>query len=233
MSQAKDGKEGHPDLWYSKYRLRASLVKQIGKSAKLDVTDTAQEMSGRMYIGNINHQQALRLNLLLGGRTTNTGIEAEVFRMLLSGKAFDGNGRNVDKRELDSILDEKVGVRNPGRAEWYEDSFEEKEGNVVLMKNYILQSGILVPSYNAQLQDCLMKTKNPGIDLKNWAINPNAQGWPRADIRKGATYYWSPTAGHVAWLFADSVGANLVGNRNPQDAYSWLGLRHLREAPKK
>ncbi len=232
--EGRDGKEGHPDLWYSKHRLQTSpLVKQIGKSAGLDLADTAQEKNGRGYIGNINHEQALRLNLLLGGRTTNAKIETEVFGMLLSGKAYDGRGKIVNKREIDGLLDEKVGVRNPGRAEWLEDSFKSAGNGIVLMKNYVLQGDVLVPSYNAPLRGCLMNNKTPGINFRNWVKNSTSQGWPRANIKEGETYYWPPTAGNVAWLGANSDGAYLDGGWDPLSAYSGVGVRHLRVAPKK
>ena len=232
--KGKDGKEGHPDLLYAKSRLQASpLVKTVVKVAGMDVADTAQEKNGRMYMGNFNHEQALRLNLLLGGRTTNVGIETEVFRMLLSGKAFDGNGRKVDSSELRSILDEKIGVRNPIRAEWYEDSFKSQDGGIVLMRDYVLQNGVLVPGYVAPLQAYLTKSQTPGIDLKSWVRNPNTQGWPRADVKRGETYYWPPTVGYVAGLCAGSDWADLDGDWGPLYANSWLGVRHLRVAPKK
>jgi len=232
--EGRDGKEGHPDLWYSKHRLQTSpSVKQIGKNLGLDLADTAQEKNGRGYIGNINHGQALRLNLLLGGRTTNAKIETDVFRMLLSGKAYDGRGKIVDKGEIDGLLDEKVGVRNPGRAEWLEDSFKSAGNGIVLMKNYVLQGDVLVPSYNAPLRGCLMNNKTPGINFRNWVKNSTSQGWPRANIKEGETYYWSPTAGNVARLVAYSGRAYLVGNGDPHVANSWLGVRHLRVAPKK
>src|SRR3989344_5785558 len=234
LLDGKDGKEGHPDLWYAKHRLQASpLVKAVARADGMDVANTAREKNGRMYLGNIDHEQALRLNLLLGGRTTNVGIETEIFKMLLSGKAFDGNGRKVDSSELRSILDEKIGVRNPIRAEWYEDSFKSQDGGIVLMRDYVLQNGVLVPGYVAPLQAYLTKSQTPGIDLKSWVRNPNTQGWPRADVKRGETYYWPPTVGSVARLYAGSGSAYPCGGWDPQDANSWLGGRHLGVAPKK
>src|SRR3989338_10323406 len=232
--KGKDGKEGHPDLLYAKSRLQASpLVKTVAKVAGMDVADTAQEKNGRMYIGNIDHEQALRLNLLLGGRTTNVGIETEIFKMLLSGKAFDGNGKKVNRSELKGILDEKIGARNPVRAEWYEDSFKIQDGEIILMKDYFLQNGFLLPEYVAPLQTCLMKSQTPGISFKDWVRNPNPQGLPKADVKRGKMYYLSPTVGCFARFDAGSNWAVLDCGWGPLDSNPQLGVRHLREAPKK
>jgi hypothetical protein len=232
--EGKDGKEGHPDLWAAKYRLQASpLVKIIGESAGLQLSDTAKEKNGRGYMGNINQEQALRLNLLLGGRTINAKIATELFEVLLSRKAYDGNGKKIKDSEQDFILDEIVGVRGPVRAEWYEDSFKSKNGELILMKNYILQNGVLVPSYVNPLQPCLMQSKAPGISFKNWVENANNQGWPRENIENGGFHYWPPTNETVAGFRADSDWAVLYGSAYRQGAGALLGARHLREAPKK
>src|SRR3989344_6040372 len=209
LLDGKDGKEGHPDLWYAKHRLQASpLVKAVARADGMDVANTAREKNGRMCLGNIDHEKALRLNLLFGGRTTNVGIETEIFKMLLSGKAFDGNGKKVNRSELKGILDEKIGARNPVRAEWYDDSFKIQDGEIILMKDYFLQNGFLLPEYVAPLQTCLMKSQTPGISFKDWVRNPNPQGLPKADVKRGKMYYLSPTVGCFARFDA---GSDVVG----------------------
>ena len=40
LLDGKDGKEGHPDLWYAKHRLQASpLVKAVARADGMDVAD--------------------------------------------------------------------------------------------------------------------------------------------------------------------------------------------------
>ncbi len=232
----KDGREGHPDLWVSKHRLGASeLVKRIAGQNGLSVSNTAQERNGPRYIGNImTHEQALKLNLLLGGRTMHVGIARELFGNLLSGKVYDGDRKKVDVDEVKFILDEIIEVRSPLRGEWYEDTFETGDNGLVLKRNYTLKDGVLVPRYSVPLESCLMKSKAPGIGFKSWVKDgANSQGWPRENIKKGKLFYGSPIAGCVTGFYADSGGAILFGNRLPQFEDSWLGVRHLREAPKK
>ena len=235
LLEAKIGKEGYPDLWVCKYRLSAdSSVQDAGSKIGLsNLQNTTQERNGRNYLGNITKEQALRLNLALGGRTQNLKIASDTFKLLLSGKAFDGNGKKIDKSESDSILDEITGVRSPGRDEWYEDSFTQGVGQLFLNKNYILDSESLVASYSKPLNTGLMQDKIPGIRLEHWVKQPTSQGLPRKGIREGALYYWHPKANFAAWFDADSDWASLYCDRVPQYSYSRLGVRHVREAPQK
>ncbi len=233
--EGNDGREGHPDLWVAKHRLGASeLVKRIAGQKGLSVNNTAQERNGPGYIGDITYEQALRLNLLLGGRTMYVGIARELFGNLLSEEVYDGDGKKVDVDEVNLILNEIIEVRSPLRGELYEDTFETGDNGLVLKRDYILKDGVLVPRYSAPLESHLMESKTPGIDFKGWVEGgANSQGWPRENVNKGKLFYGSPVAGCVAGFGADSDRAGLVGGGYPRYAGSGLGVRHLREAPKK
>ena len=101
------GKYSYPNLMVCKYRLAdCNEVQNAAKQLGINVVNSAKELNGRDYIGNIKWSQALSLNLMLGGKTL-TPREFEDFLLLLkSGKAVDGTGKSVLKVELESILNE-------------------------------------------------------------------------------------------------------------------------------
>ncbi len=226
-------------LLVGKYRLSAEpAVKEAGRQIDfdLDLRNTAQERNGRDYAGDINREQALKLNLLLGGRTADVGISRNYYKLLLSGKAFDGDGKKMRQSELSAILDEIIGVRKPWRAEWFEDGFPEKDRQLFLERDYVLENGVLTPRYSEQLQPCLMEDRIPGINFKAWMRNASAQGFPLANVKSGDLYFWASKANSVAWFDALSARAGLLCSWRPGFSFPSLGVRHVREAhdaPKK
>ena len=228
------GKDSYPDLHVCKYRLGVNpAVVATGRKIGLTLQDTATEKNGRGYIGNINREQALRLNLSLGGRTLNWTQSPDFMKLLLSGKAYDGNGKRVKTQELSGILDEIIGVRDPWRSEWTEDYFTNVAGKLNLNKNYRLENGVLIPSYSEVLQSCLMESRIPGISFKDWIKRANLQGLPPANIRKGREYYWPPRANSGAGFDVGSGRSLLDCGRYLAIADPWLGVRHVREAHEK
>ncbi|MBU0958031.1 MAG: hypothetical protein KKF56_04455 [Nanoarchaeota archaeon] len=227
--EAKKGRDGYPDLLVCKYRLGAtSAVQAAGQTLGLNLQNSTTEKNGRGYVGHINKKQAVRLNLALEGRTQNFRIAKDVFALLLSGKAYDGNGKKVSRTELSAIFDEIAGVRAPWRSEWYEDDFTQGDDGLVLNKNYAPDGENLVPRYSQRLTTCLMRDK--GIDLRDWVANSTAQGFPRKGVKSGDTYFWHPRQDRAAGVGACAGGSFLVCGRYPQGSYSRLGVRHVREA---
>src|SRR3989344_6012014 len=193
LEAKSSGKDSYPDLWVCKYRLGVNpAVVNAGKQIGINARNTAQEKNGRRYIGDINREQALKLNLILGGRTLNTRLGKDFFALLLSGEASDGKGKKINKSELSQIADEIFGIRDPYRAEWVEDYFTGKEDNLILNKNYVLENKVLVPEYSHSLTSCLMEDRTPGINLKSWLENSTAQGFPGKNTKSGKLYYWHP-----------------------------------------
>ena len=120
----KSGKEKRPPLLVCKYRLSAdSAVERVGRELGIRVENTAKERNGRDYTGNIHREQALKLNLFLGGRTLDVKLAKDFLALLFSGKAEDGNRKRVKSSELAQIADEITKPRSPWRAEWFEDYF--------------------------------------------------------------------------------------------------------------
>lgn len=225
------GKDSYPDLWICKYRLRADNdIKSAGKQLGLSIRNTAKEKNGRGYLGNINKEQALKLNLLLGGRTLNSRVGKDFFALLLSGKAFDGKGKKISKLELSQIADEIFRVRAPYRAEWFEEGFTGQRDNLTLNKNYVLQGDVLVSEYSHNLTTCLMEDRNPGIEFESWLTNSTAQGLPRKSVESGKVWYWHPRPDRAVRFVAGPDGASFICGRGPRSNGAWLGVRHVREA---
>lgn len=230
LLEGQSGSDGYPDLHVCKYRLNeSSAVQSAGRQLGLKLQNTAREANGRGYIGIINREQALKLNLMLGGRTLNTRTTSDFLKLLFSGKAFDGHGKRVSEKELESIADEITGMRSPYRAEWHEDFFKERDG-LMLNKNYSLKNGVLVPEYIAKLDACLMEDRFPGISLESWLENSTAQGYPDENVKSGDLLYWHPRADSVVRFYAFSGVLCFYGDRYPLNADATLGVRHVREA---
>ena len=229
------GKDSYPDLWVCKYRLGASnAVESAGGKIGVNIRNTAKEKNEIDYIGNINREQALKLNLVLGGRTLNTRQAKDFFALLLSGNAFDGKGKKISKSKLTQIADEIFAVRAPYRAEWFEDYFTGgKQGNLTLNKNYVLKDGVLTPEYSHDLTTCSMEDRVPGIDLKDWLRNSTAQGFPKKNIKSGKLWYWPPEKDKAVGFYAVPDDASLICDRDPLSTDARLGVRHVREAHEK
>jgi len=223
------GSWSYPDLHVSMYRLGMSpKVEQAGQQLGIIFSNSAKESNGRDYIGNMHWEEALKLNLGLGGRTLNPRQFADFLLLLKSGNAVDGTGRKVPETKLTEILDEITTVRSPYRAEWLDADFKYIDSTNKLWihsAHSLDQNNNLNPGNMDVLENCLM-TKGNRINLATM----NNQGMP---TEQGNDFlYWCPDKDNksVAWFGADSDSAGLYCSRNPTDVYSSLGVRHVREA---
>ena len=232
LNGVRSGREKRPDLLVCKYRLGVDgdVVRNARRELGLTVENTAKEQNGRGYAGNMNQEQAVKLNLLLGGRTSNTRIARDFSELILSGNVEDGNHRKIKSEELAKIANEIFEIRGPYRAEWFEDNFNLGEDGLVLNKNYVLENGVLIPQYSYPLTTCLMEDRIPGVDLKDWLKNSTAQGFPRKNIKTGKTWYAHPRADSAVGFDAFSGGAGLCCGRFRRSSDPGLGVRHVREA---
>ncbi|MBI2671838.1 hypothetical protein HYX16_02800 [Candidatus Woesearchaeota archaeon] len=217
----------HPDLLVAKNRLAHNAeVEKAGEKLGLNLQNNNQG-----YIGNINWEQALKLNKELGNFTLNPKLFAEFLKLLKSGKAFNGEGNQVSSGELEQILNEIVEVRNPWRSEWLDSKYVKQGGilgigsKLAVTYNKFDSSGNLVDVPEILDPDTLMQTKTPGINSDDWRDNPNSQGLPRSNIKDGSLYYWPPIEGRVAWFGADAGGAVLGCDGYPLDSDADLGVR--------
>ncbi len=156
--------------------------------------------------------------------------------LLKTGRAFNGAGKPVDKRKLDTIVDNIMTVRDPVRAEWLDAKFETRGGLVgVGSKMHINYNHTVDAAGNIklgkieQLEPYLESDKKPGIHAEQWLRDANSYGLPKPNITNGNLWYWYPRNGNVAGFGADSTWAYLDCNRNPSNTYAWLGVRVARE----
>jgi hypothetical protein len=227
------GSWSYSDLLVSKYRLGMSPeAGRVALGFGYSVANTAKESSGRAYIGNINWEQALKLNLGLGGRTLNPRQFADFLLLLKSGDVVDGSRQIVGRNELDGILDEIVTVRDPYRAEWLDADFKyvdnlgkivsssDPSGRLWIYSEHLLQNGDVDSNHKEVLESCLM-TKGSRINLSTM----NDQGMP---TQEGSDFhYWCSDKDNksVAGFVANSVGAGLNCGRNPTGTNPSLGVR--------
>ncbi len=230
----KHGSYSYPDLLVAMNRLSSnSAVEKAAQSLGFKAENTSMSSSKKHaydYIGNINWEQALKLNLSMGNLTLNPRQFVDFLNLLKSGKAHNGKGDKIDSKQLETILNEITEVRDPWRSEWLDADF--KMINDVLHINYghELVNGILKPKYS-EPADCLMDDKTPGIDFDDWLKNANNHGLPKQNIKSGNLYYWAPDKDNnsVAGFFADSDWAVLDCIRDPVGSDSSLGVRAARE----
>jgi hypothetical protein len=201
---------------------------EIGKRLDCNVQNTGKDSLGREFIGDITWDEAVKLNLLLGGKTPTLRQFVDFLKLLKSGKAYDGNGKKVDSKQLENIFNDITQVKSPWRAEWIDANFKYNDNKLYLAQSHVLDAnGNLTPQYIKPLDECLMEYRTPGINLEQWIQNPTIQGLPKKDSKKGDLYYWSPNQDNdsVARFDAGVDGVLLGCDRNRSYRYSGRGVR--------
>ena len=218
------GSYSYPNLEVSMYRLNAApQVVQAANKLGFQVQDTAKEQNGRDYIGSVNWEQVLKINLSLEGLTLNNRQIIDLIELLKSGDAKDANGNNIPKPKLEEILNEITQVREPWRAEWLGAKFEDKSGKLHINHSYKLVNGVLVPDFSEKLEETYLR-KNCWISYSGI----NNQGMPTQEGKD--IYYYSPVNGSVAGFWAYSGWAGFNCSRGPAGTDASLGVRYAREA---
>lgn len=158
----------------------------------------------------------------------------DLLNMLKSGKAYDGNKKRINEKELLMIYNKITKPVSPWRAEWLGDSYVKINGvfkiNGVLYRGYnnSILDGKIIATTLERLEDCVME--NCFIDLDSF----NYQGLPTKKSEKQIyqqgknVYFWHPCDGSVARFWADSDGAYLNCNWGPTFASAGLGVRRAK-----
>ena len=218
------GSYSYPDLLVAMHRLsyEAELAaKTLGSSLQ----NTATEQDGSQYIGNINWEQALRLNLLLGNFTLTPRQFVDFKELLEEGvkgkKVYDGKGAVIDSKVLEEVHDEIFAVRSPYRAEWLDAYFKAVDDRLQMNYNHRMVNGVLKPQNSEQLKKCLMQDSYVSL------ASANRQGLPTRKS-KSQMYYLYPRDKAVAGFIADSDWVGLYCNGSPK-SLSWsVGVRAAR-----
>ncbi|MDO8564196.1 MAG: hypothetical protein Q7R87_04255 [Nanoarchaeota archaeon] len=220
----------YPDLLVAKHRLGYDTdVKRAAKELGLHVQNTAQEQDGTVYIGEINWENALKLNAKLGNVTLNIRQFLDFQELLKAGmgnarKVYDGAGTKLDSAELTRMYNEIREVRDPWRSEWLDNAFF-KVSDTVMGTRYghsLASNGTLKAAVTEHLGTHLRE--DTWIDESRF----NTQGLPTTKSSAQILYYWFPRDGAVAGFYADSGGAWLVCGRDPSDTIATLGVRAAR-----
>ncbi len=221
----------YSNILVAQHRLSISPeVARAARSLSLKVKNTATEQfDNSSYIGQINWQEALKLNLRLKGRTLNPRQGIDLLLDLQEGidrrkTLYDENGKPIHQEILRNIYDEIVEVRGPWRAEWLDANFKVVSGVLHILYDHQLQSGILVPQRTESLKPYLDE-QGVRVSLKDF----NRQGLPTKANDKGEINYWKPLLNNnsVAGLDADSGRAYLYCDWVPPVRNDWLGVRHV------
>ena len=229
------GSYSYPDLYVAQHRL--SLTPEIETSARtlnLQIQNTAQELTGNHYIGNINWEQALKLNLKANNTTLTLRQAADLIYLILDGiegkrKVYNGKGQELNKDKLVQTYNELFEIRDPWRGEWLDADF--KVHNSVLHINYehkLDANGNLKPQRTEPLEYCLMEDKR--VDIRSWIENSTFQGFPTKKVKEGIFNYWYPRSDNnsVAWFVAGSGWAFLVCDWVPGVSIPALGVRAVK-----
>jgi len=221
------GSYSYSNTWVAKKRLGFDKdVEKVAKKLNLTVQNTAKEKDGHDYMGSINNKQSLDINEALGNITLNQRQYIDLFLLLKSGNVLDGNTARVSKSDIESMLDEMLGKRDPWRGEWASNRFRDVGGtlNIIypIFKGGKWQEAI-EPLEHYVKENCY-------VDLASF----NKQGMP---TRKSAQqeykfgeniYFWYPSDGTVAGFGADSDRAGLGCGGGPSFSLESLGVRVAR-----
>ena len=227
----------HADLQVCLYKTGfSSRVQSIQKTLKLNLQNylyTFIDDTGHECIGNINWEESLKLNLLLKYFTLSLNPHQEFRELIRLGvrgekKVLYADGdKKVDKKLLEVVADELYGRREPFGSEFIDAFFQEVNGVLRVNYDHILAGNKLIPRKSDLLGDYL---------IENCYVNSakfNNQGLPKPnskskiqEYKRGKNIrYACPIKGRVARFSTDSVGAFLNCDRNPDDSYSWIGVR--------
>ena len=213
---------GYPNLLVAKNRL--SMAQEIASS----ITGLGLNLSNNDlgYIGNINFDEAEKVLKELRHGMLNPRQFVDFLNLLKSGKAYDGAGKKVSKKELKSICQDIIALRDPWRAEWLGARFDQSPTGIIMTYNASPSGGSVTKDIS---QITLMKNKLPGISLEGWLDDANVHGLPKPNVGEGKLYYWMPIDGAVARFVAFSDGSYLYCYSDSSYRLSRLGVRVARE----
>jgi len=210
-------------------------VERVAQSLGLSLQDTGEEKDGTKYIGNVNWDEAMRVNLSLGNMTLTPrqGLDLLIdVKKGISGKRkkklYDGRGNVIGEEKLRILYDEIVGVREPWRAEWLDAKFDEIGSGLQISYGHVLDGNKQLKTGAVEaLEDCLMEGNYMSIPTAN------RQGMATKAVNKSELYFGYPVDGTVARFIAYSDWAYLDCYGGPDVRNASLGVRAVRRADAK
>ena len=232
-----DGKYGQADLRVSPARIADSpAIRKVGKTLGLKLRDTSGDSLGRGFVGNINWEEAMKINALYGKSSLSLDTASDFANLLYQGMngdvdVYDSRGNKLSGEYLLGVFEDMFAVKSPWRAEWLDANFKFRDGRLYLEKNHVMEGEAFVPGSTEVVKGGVRQNKTPGINLVSWISNPTKQGLPRKDIENGNFYYWAPMNDNhsVAGLGAVSDGASLYCDGYPASRGGSLGVRAVEQ----
>ncbi len=133
---------------------------------------------------------------------------------------------DASSKEIESILDEILTVREPERAEWLDAVFKKK-GFIPRKMHILTDKGRKIEV----LEDYLNQDRTPGINLNHWLYNATAQGLPRKDAKSGTLYYWPPDYSNCPAVFYAGNEKILLNCQYTNETYEReIAVRPVKEA---
>lgn len=202
------------------------VVEMAERELDLTLKNTGTDSMQRSYVGKIGWQESMNILDTLGVSGMQIITATDFLRLLGEGArekidVYTESGKKLDSKYLGAVRSDIIGLKNPWRAEWLDDSFERREGGLyVLTRN----------KTNAEKLDenTLMQNRTFGINLESWISNPTSQGFPRSDVEEGELYYCAPKDERVARFVAIPSSAGLYSDRN-FSGYADLGVRAVKQ----
>ena len=210
------------------------VIEKVAKDLDLNLKNTLKDSLGREFIGDINWNEALRINQALGNKTLNPKEGLDFLKLLYLGserkiKVYNVSGKQIDSKLCEKYFSDIVKIKSPQRAEWLDADFKTNGKDLEIHSNHIFDSNGKIINYDSELldKDTLMKDKTPGISLEDWINNPTRQGLPTKKTKSGDFNYWYPRSddNSVARFYdsGDWVVLNCFGD--PSFGDSNLGVR--------
>ncbi len=229
LEAKQHGNYSYPDLLVSMHRLGlTNEVEQAAGKLNLVLSNTAQEQDGHQYIGSISHEQAINLVKESGLIPITIRLFVDFLKEIKQGlngkKVYDGRGNIIPYDRLLTAWNEIAEVRDPWRAERFDNRFIQENDKFYTIYHKINPNGTL-KFVKEPLEDYLMKDKTPRIDLEDWLERATNQGLPPRDIKSGSLYYWPPGNDRVAWFGADSCWSYFDCDGDLGGSYSSFGVR--------
>ena len=224
------GKHEYGDLYVHLHRLGVtSDVTQICQRLNYTIEATVAENNGHIYVGKLNHPQAMTLIKELQKCPLNLRRYVDFLKELREGflgrKILrDAAGNDIHPRRLSEVYGEITEVRNPWRSEWLNDRYSTNKKKMRVAYEFVNAQGMLEEVTEA-LDPYLTQNKTPGIDLNDWLDRATVQGLPPEDVASGSLYYWPPVKDRVVRFDADADGAFLICDRDPQSSGAAIGVR--------
>jgi hypothetical protein len=184
---------------------------KVGKELGLNLNNTAKDSLDREFVGNINYEQRLKINFLMGNNTLDLKQFWDFYLLLDEGakeniQVYDFSGKLLESDYLEKIRNDIFGVKSPWRGEGLNASFKF-ENNIYYLEKAIglNKDKNLIYTREKLLEDFLKEDRTLGINLSNLLKTANNQGLPTIKTEAGNLFYFAPDKTNNSCAGLDAV----------------------------